>query len=97
MYLCRVVPWCLHWQCSLCLCWRSVGLRAQFVVPSALALSAAVFPVLVGWWCLCLRELSLWDYTHVVMNCLAGNDGLTPETARTYDWLKLFDVVITGR
>jgi len=31
------------------------------------------------------------------MNCLAGNDGLTPETARTSGWLKLFDVVITGR
>jgi HAD superfamily 5'-nucleotidase-like hydrolase len=35
---------------------------------------------------------SLWDYTHVVMNYILGND--TPNL--NLDWLDLFDVVVTG-
>lgn len=35
---------------------------------------------------------SLWDYTNVVMEFLCGNENLDDK----YDWLKLFDVVITG-
>ena len=35
---------------------------------------------------------SLWDYTQVVMNYLMGND----TTTLNNDWVKYFDVVITG-
>eukprot|EP00276_Gloeochaete_wittrockiana_P019378 CAMPEP_0184350652 /NCGR_PEP_ID=MMETSP1089-20130417/39919_1 /TAXON_ID=38269 ORGANISM="Gloeochaete wittrockiana, Strain SAG46.84" /NCGR_SAMPLE_ID=MMETSP1089 /ASSEMBLY_ACC=CAM_ASM_000445 /LENGTH=618 /DNA_ID=CAMNT_0026683537 /DNA_START=532 /DNA_END=2388 /DNA_ORIENTATION=+ len=36
---------------------------------------------------------SLWDYTHAIMNYLSGN---RDPNNLTEDWLKLFDVVITG-
>jgi HAD superfamily 5'-nucleotidase-like hydrolase len=35
---------------------------------------------------------SLWDYTHVVMNYILGNDSRN----LTEEWMELFDVVITG-
>ncbi|KAL2318733.1 hypothetical protein Fmac_032609 [Flemingia macrophylla] len=37
---------------------------------------------------------SLWDYTNVVMNFLIGSSGENGITQ--FDWLKYFDVVITG-
>lgn len=39
---------------------------------------------------------SLWDYTDVVMNYLVGKCGTTEETKRDNEWLRLFDVVVTG-
>ncbi|RDX95100.1 Cytosolic purine 5'-nucleotidase, partial [Mucuna pruriens] len=38
---------------------------------------------------------SLWDYTNVVMNFLCRSKGVNESTQ--FDWLKYFDVVITGR
>lgn len=35
---------------------------------------------------------SLWDYTHVVMNYIFGNDS----RALNLDWLEYFDLVVTG-
>ncbi|KAK7321757.1 hypothetical protein VNO77_32672 [Canavalia gladiata] len=37
---------------------------------------------------------SLWDYTNIVMNFLCGSSGANKSTK--FDWLKYFDVVITG-
>ncbi|GBG69541.1 hypothetical protein CBR_g4376 [Chara braunii] len=39
---------------------------------------------------------SLWDYTHVVMNYLCGKCGTEGGIPRDDDWLKYFDVVVTG-
>ncbi|KDP38505.1 hypothetical protein JCGZ_04430 [Jatropha curcas] len=39
---------------------------------------------------------SLWDYTNIVMNFLCGTHVLNGSKARNFDWLKYFDVVITG-
>lgn len=39
---------------------------------------------------------SLWDYTHVVMNYLSGNCGTRGGRERSFEWLKMFDLVITG-
>ncbi|KMT19287.1 hypothetical protein BVRB_1g012940 [Beta vulgaris subsp. vulgaris] len=39
---------------------------------------------------------SLWDYTNVVMNFLCRKRYGNASTALSFDWLKYFDVVITG-
>ncbi|KAJ7526309.1 hypothetical protein O6H91_16G001300 [Diphasiastrum complanatum] len=39
---------------------------------------------------------SLWDYTNIVMNSLCGKFGARQGLPRDYDWLKYFDIVITG-
>lgn len=39
---------------------------------------------------------SLWDYTNVVMNFLCGYYNPDNKLSYSYDWLKNFDVVITG-
>ncbi|KAL2894630.1 Cytosolic purine 5'-nucleotidase [Bienertia sinuspersici] len=39
---------------------------------------------------------SLWDYTNVVMNFLCRKKTANGSTASNFDWLKYFDVVITG-
>ncbi|XP_071702437.1 uncharacterized protein [Rutidosis leptorrhynchoides] len=39
---------------------------------------------------------SLWDYTNVVMNFLCGPQKLDGSSSLTLDWLKHFEVVITG-
>ncbi|KAL4566362.1 hypothetical protein LXL04_030476 [Taraxacum kok-saghyz] len=39
---------------------------------------------------------SLWDYTNVVMNFLCGPEKVNGSSLLTLDWLKHFDVVITG-
>ncbi|KAL8125742.1 hypothetical protein AgCh_013129 [Apium graveolens] len=40
--------------------------------------------------------LSLWDYTNVVMNFLCEPQPQSGSQTLTFDWLKYFDVVITG-
>ena len=44
--------------------------------------------------CVCC---SLWDYTNVVMNFLCEPKPQSGSQTLTFDWLKYFDVVITGR
>ncbi|CAH8355859.1 unnamed protein product [Eruca vesicaria subsp. sativa] len=39
---------------------------------------------------------SLWDYTNIVMNFLCGGRTVNGPLACNFDWLKYFDVVITG-
>ncbi|KAL0438541.1 UNVERIFIED_CONTAM: Cytosolic purine 5'-nucleotidase [Sesamum latifolium] len=39
---------------------------------------------------------SLWDYTNIVMNFLCGPREVDGCSALSFDWLKYFDVVITG-
>ncbi|OAY50732.1 5'-nucleotidase domain-containing protein 4 isoform X2 [Manihot esculenta] len=39
---------------------------------------------------------SLWDYTNIVMNFLCGSHMLYGSRTSNFDWLKYFDVVITG-
>ncbi|WOG97823.1 hypothetical protein DCAR_0417164 [Daucus carota subsp. sativus] len=39
---------------------------------------------------------SLWDYTNVVMNFLCEPEPQSGSQTLTFDWLKYFDVVITG-
>ncbi|KAK4429259.1 Cytosolic purine 5'-nucleotidase [Sesamum alatum] len=39
---------------------------------------------------------SLWDYTNIVMNFLCGPREVDGCSALNFDWLKYFDVVITG-
>ncbi|XP_044511961.1 5'-nucleotidase domain-containing protein 4 isoform X2 [Mangifera indica] len=39
---------------------------------------------------------SLWDYTNIVMNFLCGTHKLDGSSTGNFDWLKYFDVVITG-
>ncbi|XP_031261228.1 5'-nucleotidase domain-containing protein 4 isoform X3 [Pistacia vera] len=39
---------------------------------------------------------SLWDYTNIVMNFLCGSRTLDGSSTCNFDWLKYFDVVITG-
>ncbi|KAH9623218.1 hypothetical protein KSS87_017366 [Heliosperma pusillum] len=39
---------------------------------------------------------SLWDYTNVVMNFLCRERAGNGSTSLTFDWLKYFDLVITG-
>ncbi|KAJ4701937.1 Purine 5'-nucleotidase [Melia azedarach] len=39
---------------------------------------------------------SLWDYTNIVMNFLCGSHTLDGRSTCNFDWLRYFDVVITG-
>ncbi|KAL3640872.1 hypothetical protein CASFOL_015840 [Castilleja foliolosa] len=39
---------------------------------------------------------SLWDYSNIVMNFLCGPGAGDDSSALNFDWLKYFDVVITG-
>ncbi|KAL5780493.1 hypothetical protein ACOSQ2_011230 [Xanthoceras sorbifolium] len=39
---------------------------------------------------------SLWDYTNIVMNFLCGSRTPDGSSTRNFDWLRYFDVVITG-
>ncbi|XP_076912277.1 uncharacterized protein LOC143570532 [Bidens hawaiensis] len=39
---------------------------------------------------------SLWDYTNVVMNFLFGSRTMNDGSSLSFDWLKYFDVVVTG-
>ncbi|KAK6124533.1 hypothetical protein DH2020_041742 [Rehmannia glutinosa] len=39
---------------------------------------------------------SLWDYTNIVMNFLCGPRAVDGSSALNFDWLRYFDVVITG-
>ncbi|KAJ8772609.1 hypothetical protein K2173_027786 [Erythroxylum novogranatense] len=39
---------------------------------------------------------SLWDYTNIVMNFLCGSRTMDGSRTCNFDWLKYFDVVITG-
>ncbi|XP_051124011.1 uncharacterized protein LOC127246598 [Andrographis paniculata] len=39
---------------------------------------------------------SLWDYTNIVMNFLCGQRAVDGASSLNFDWLKYFDVVITG-
>ncbi|CAN6567231.1 unnamed protein product [Malus baccata var. baccata] len=40
---------------------------------------------------------SLWDYTNIVMNFLCESRTVDGSRKCNFDWLKYFDVVITGR
>ncbi|XP_009588769.1 uncharacterized protein LOC107800665 isoform X2 [Nicotiana tabacum] len=39
---------------------------------------------------------SLWDYTNIVMNFLCGPSPSDGSSTSRYDWLRYFDIVITG-
>ncbi|XP_057503028.1 uncharacterized protein LOC130786695 isoform X1 [Actinidia eriantha] len=39
---------------------------------------------------------SLWDYTNIVMNFLCGSQKLDGRSTLNFEWLRYFDVVITG-
>ncbi|XAR64122.1 5'-nucleotidase [Bertholletia excelsa] len=39
---------------------------------------------------------SLWDYTNIVMNFLCGEPTLDGSYSLNFDWLRYFDVIITG-
>ncbi|KAL7244995.1 hypothetical protein ACSBR2_000356 [Camellia fascicularis] len=47
---------------------------------------------------LCHRDgtLNLWDYTNTVMNFLCGPQTLDSGSTSNFEWLRYFDVVITG-